>query len=164
MKELRRFQIVKNVTFMLACFISAVFTFQIANSATYYVAPTGANSNSGMTIDSPWELQYAADRTNPGDTVYLLSGDYMINSDVNITRSGNAASYIVYSAALGNMPVFKTPTPCNAWNVLRVLANYIVIDGLELIGNNANITLTEGEANYMEKQHYLHWHGRSTGS
>ncbi|MBA3704483.1 MAG: T9SS type A sorting domain-containing protein [Bacteroidetes bacterium] len=136
--------------FKLISLIVAVFSFQIVKATTYYVSPSGVSTNTGTSINSPWAFQYAADRTNAGDIVYLLSGNYIINSDLKISRSGNSTNYITYAAATGNTPVIKAANPCNAWNILRILANYIVVDGIDFFGNNANITLSQGETNYNE--------------
>ena len=117
---------------------------------TIYVSPNGNISNTGLTENSPITLSYAASVSNPGDKIYLLSGDYVLTSGISIQRSGLVNGYITYAAAPGNKPVLKVTNPTYIWNTLEILANYIKIDGLELIGNNANLTLAQGVAIYNE--------------
>lgn len=46
--------------------------------ATYYVAPTGSNGNSGLSDSAAWAtLQHAADRVVAGDTVIVRAGTYV---------------------------------------------------------------------------------------
>ena len=45
-----------------------------AHAATYYVSPTGSNTNPG-TLSAPFAtLQWAHDVANPGDTIYMRGG------------------------------------------------------------------------------------------
>jgi hypothetical protein len=121
---------------------------QIANATNYYVSPEGKSSNKG-TKNSPWTIHHAASQTMPGDIVYFLEGTYNL-SELTINRSGTSSAYITYSAASRAKPVLQCPNPSNFWNAINVQANYIKIEGLELIGNNANITLVQGEQIYEE--------------
>jgi serralysin len=54
-----------------------LFSFPAAAQTTYFVAPTGSDSNPG-TASAPWAtLQHAADRADtPGDTVKVANGAY----------------------------------------------------------------------------------------
>ncbi len=72
-------------------------------SATYYVAPTGNDANSG-TIIQPWKtIQHAAETVVAGDTVLIRGGVY--NEHVEPVNSGTPDGYIVYSAYPGEIPV-----------------------------------------------------------
>jgi len=123
-----------------------------ATPKTYYVnISTGQDrSDYGLTTSQPFKnIQYAADLTNPGDTVYVMDGTYDKTNDqdvFHITRSGDAiGGYINYLAYPGHHPKLKA---IDAWNHIVVSASYIKIDGFEMEGDNANLTLAEGEARY----------------
>jgi hypothetical protein len=70
-------------------------------SNTYFVAPTGSDSNPG-TIDRPWRsIQKAASNLAPGDTLKILPGTYYEKfSPVN---SGKENAYITYTADPGTV-------------------------------------------------------------
>ncbi|MFN6483370.1 MULTISPECIES: right-handed parallel beta-helix repeat-containing protein [unclassified Nostoc] len=111
---------------------------------TYYVSGIGNDKNSGLSTSSTFRtIQRAADLTNPGDTVLIMNGVYRNSprdgSVVNIKRSGTANAWIRYKAYPGHFPKIQH----NTWNGIGVSngASYIEINGLEVIGNNANITL-----------------------
>jgi hypothetical protein len=129
-------------------FVLALLSIQFVNAATYYVSPNGVSTNTG-TQTSPWPIQYAANQTVAGDIVYFLTGTYNFTG-LTINNSGTSSSYITYSAAPGASPVLQCENPCQLWNAINVQASYIKIEGLELIGNNANITLAFAEQIYAE--------------
>jgi len=117
---------------------------------TYYVnASKGNDSNNGLSTSTPFKtIQAAADLTNPGDTVLIMTGVYT-NSDPNgqslsISRSGSANAWITYKAAPGNHPILKS----NGWNGIYLYNNtaYIEINGLEVEGNNPNISLAYAQS------------------
>ncbi|MFD2384777.1 choice-of-anchor Q domain-containing protein [Paenibacillus xanthanilyticus] len=122
-----------------------------ADPKTYYVdIDTGINrSDYGITPDKPFKnIQYAADLTNPGDTVYVMNGIYNETNDqdvFHVTRSGTSTAFINYLAYPGHTPKLMAR---DAWNHIVVSASYIRIEGFEMEGDNANLTLSEGEARY----------------
>lgn len=126
-----------------------------ADPVTYYVSPTGQNANGyGTSPSTPYRtIQYAADRTNAGDTVYIMNGTYNETSGeavFKVTRSGAPNAYITYKAYPGHTPKLSTST---AWNHIVISsASYIRIEGLEIEGNNANLSVSAGQARY---DHYM---------
>ncbi|MFW9262193.1 choice-of-anchor Q domain-containing protein [Nostoc sp. CALU 546] len=118
---------------------------QTSTATTYYVSVSGNDKNSGRTTSSAFRtIQRAANLTNPGDRVLIMNGEYKNTggngSVVNIRRSGRANAWIKYQAYPGHFPKIRH----NTWNgiLLSNGVSYIEIDGLEVIGNNANITLS----------------------
>lgn len=117
----------------------------IANNVprTYHVSPTGSDSNNGLSTSSPFKtIQKAANLTNPGDTVLIMNGTYTNGYDsqvVSITRSGTSKAWIRYKAYPGHYPKLKH----DGWQgiLIKAGASYIEVNGLEIIGNNENITL-----------------------
>ncbi|MFN6485188.1 MULTISPECIES: right-handed parallel beta-helix repeat-containing protein [unclassified Nostoc] len=116
-----------------------------STATTYYVSGTGDDKKSGLSTSSAFRtLQRAANLTLPGDTVLVMNGVYKnipggAGAVLSIKRSGNANAWIKYKAYPGHFPKIQH----NTWNgiVLSNGVSYIEINGLEVIGNNANITL-----------------------
>nr|MDZ8234534.1 right-handed parallel beta-helix repeat-containing protein [Nostoc sp. ChiQUE02] len=117
---------------------------QVSTATTYYVSGTGNDKNSGLSTSSPFRtIQRAANLTGPGDTVFIMNGEYknvgQSGSALYIKRSGKANAWIRYKAYPGHFPKIRH----NVWSGIDLSkgVSYIEINGLEIIGNNANITL-----------------------
>jgi hypothetical protein len=110
----------------------------------YYVAATdGSDSNAGLATSAAFKtIAKAVAVAKPGDVVNVMNGTYNSNSSPVMTlkpeHSGTTDSYITYKAFEGHHP--KITASGNVWNAISVNASFIVFDGLELQGNNANIT------------------------
>ncbi|MCG6137756.1 MAG: right-handed parallel beta-helix repeat-containing protein [Nostoc sp. LLA-1] len=121
------------------------------SGTTYYVSGSGNDNNNGRSASSAFRtIQKAANLTQPGDTVLIMNGEYKNSNPgqvVHITRSGNANAWITYKAHPGHSPKIKH----NAWHGIEIDrgASYIEINGLEVEGNNANISL-----DYARSQRY----------
>lgn len=110
-------------------------------AVNYYVSEMGSNTNDGKSEAKPFlTIQKAADLTVAGDTVFVMNGVYKstLGPILNITRSGTAAGYIVYKALKGHTP--RITASGNVWNAVSINGSYVLVDGFELEGNNANIT------------------------
>lgn len=71
--------------------------------ATYYVAPSGADSGPG-TITEPWKtIGKAATTLAPGDTVLIRAGTYA--EQVQVGVSGEAGAEVTFAAYPGESPV-----------------------------------------------------------
>jgi hypothetical protein len=120
----------------------------------YYVsANTGSDNNIGVATTLAFKtIAKAAALTQPGDTVYIMNGVYSASSNplLTINRSGLEGKNITYKALKGNTP--KLTASGNVWNLIIVDANYIVIDGLEMEGDNANLTLAGAQASYQQSR------------
>jgi hypothetical protein len=112
---------------------------------TYYVSENGDDKNDGLKYTTPFRtLQKAANQvTTPGDTVYVMNGTYTRAETskellVIYEKHGTPTAPITFKAYKGHRPVIKSQNPY-AINVVG--SSYIIIDGLELVGNNDNVTL-----------------------
>ncbi|MFC4102687.1 sugar-binding protein [Paenibacillus xanthanilyticus] len=136
----------------------------IGTPVVYYVSPTGLDTNNGLTPTTPFKtINKAVSATNPGDTVNIMPGIYSPANDANdfvlINRSGakdvktGVTHYITYKAFdPANKPkLLLPPNIRGVWDMVQVDANYIIIEGIEIEGNNLNLTLAEAEANYEHK-------------
>ena len=106
-----------------------------AFAASYYVAPTGLDTNPG-TPARPWKtVQKAADTLAPGDTVYVHTGTY---GPVTVHVSGSASGgFITFRNFPGETPVVdgsgcEPPRDDDAGLFLLTESSYIVISGFEL--------------------------------
>ncbi|MGH8502861.1 MAG: DUF1565 domain-containing protein [Gammaproteobacteria bacterium] len=98
--------------------------------ADYYVSPTGNDTNPGSE-SKPWRsIAKANDSLHPGDTVYLMNGEY--RERIEPARSGASDRYITYQAYAGHAPVITAPPG----KIAIVLNNrsYIRIDRLTIDG------------------------------
>lgn len=116
------------------------------NATNYYVSQIlGNDSNNGLSHETPFfSLQKAHDATIPGDIVFVMNGVYtkMDNeSDVlQISISGNQNQWITYKNYENHQPIIQLGE--NNWQGIGVSgADYIIIDGFTIIGNNDQITL-----------------------
>ena len=99
-------------------------------AATFYVSPSGNDSNPG-TAALPWlTLQNAMNNLQAGDTVDVAAGDYAGFSDgfANAAVSGSAGAPITFDAAPG--AVIDAPNPYTADGIdLEPGCNYLTIEG-----------------------------------
>ena len=118
------------------------------DAKNYFVSGTGSDNNNGLSISSPFAtLQKAANLTLPGDTVFAMNGTFTCGnpsgSVLNITSSGTASAYIVYTNYPGHKPIIYS----TCWTAIGVDgADYIVVNGFTLIGNTDNLTLAYAQA------------------
>ncbi|WNR47013.1 choice-of-anchor Q domain-containing protein [Paenibacillus roseipurpureus] len=121
-----------------------------ATPVNYYVSVDGNDGNTGLGPEPSKALRYiqtAANKTNPGDTVYIMNGTYWDNGSpiLTITRSGTANAYITYKAYPGHTPILRVSQ--GAWNHIMVKgASYINIEGLEIYGWSENLSNTEAQS------------------
>jgi len=97
-------------------------------ASTYYVSPTGADTNSGATLSLSWRtLTKAAAVAGIGDTVLIADGDY--DGGVVMRQPGIAGLPVTFRAINpGAAKVHGENT--TATDAILVQANYVVIDGL----------------------------------
>ncbi len=83
-------------------------------ATTYYVSPTGRNTNDGLTPDTAFAslahaknvVQFAKQNMDAAYTVKILAGNYVINNVIEFTeKDGGSAAYPIVYEAYGNGPV-----------------------------------------------------------
>ncbi|MFP5039535.1 choice-of-anchor Q domain-containing protein [Parasediminibacterium sp. JCM 36343] len=109
---------------------------------SYYVSSLiGADTSDGLSSTTPFKsISKAVFKATAGDTVFFMNGTYTANNStlLNITKSGSGGRYITYKAYPGHNPVLYGPG--TVWNIVSINASYIIIDGIEVKGDNANLT------------------------
>lgn len=109
-----------------------------ADPHVLFVDPvTGDDSGDGQTSISAWRsLQTAFDRLTPGDTLFLMGGDYRgerltrFSSHFEVTVSGTAERWIRIAAAPGQTPRIVA----TAGNGIELLGDYLTVEGLTVVG------------------------------
>lgn len=92
---------------------TASYPVAIGTGQTYYVSPTGNNSNPG-TAGAPWAtFAKAALSVSPGDTVIFEDGVYVTPS-VELLISGTASQPIVYKARNKWGAIISSTSSCSA--------------------------------------------------
>ena len=125
-----------------------------AMAATYYVSPSGNDSNAG-TEAAPWKTlqKVAGYPLNAGDVVYLRAGVYP--GYITLSRSGAAGNPITLAAYPGEQPIVegsgRTTNTANAWNpderLIYISGSYVTVKGLEL-RNSAGFGIRVTGGNY----------------
>lgn len=140
---------------LLVAVLLMVATTRYVHATTYYVSGTGSDTNDGLSTSSAFRSpQKAADLTNPGDVVYLMNGVYdqvqrrysNHSTVLYISRSGTATDYISYRNYPGHTP--KISGQNSVWSCVLIMANYIRFEGIEVAGNNQNITYDQAKVYY----------------
>jgi hypothetical protein len=121
--------------FFIIC-IQVLFGLQQVYAATYYVSPTGVDTNVGTSLSTPVKTitKALSKATLSGDIVYVMTGTYV--ETVNISQSG-----ITLSAYPNNSPIIDggTTLPSGDWGVLlNVAGNNNSISGFEVRNSNVN--------------------------
>ncbi len=91
------------------------------NAATYYLSPTGNDSNNGTSQSTPWRTIDRANQLSssfqPGDRIlFQRGGEY--RGKLSILNSGNATAYIEVGAyGTGAQPVLKGSVAVTGWTL-----------------------------------------------
>ncbi len=110
-------------------------------AATYYVATTGNNANSGLTRSNAWAtIQRAVDATTPGDIVAVLSGTYV---GVRFENSGTPDAPIILRPDAGATVILNTPSPANKRTGVVEIETYegsgvvsnVIVEGLHVFNS-----------------------------
>ena len=98
----------------------AVTAVTTGSGKSFYVAPTGSDSNPG-TSAAPWlTIQHAASTVPAGSTVYVAAGTY--NESINVTVSGTSSAPITFTGESGAIVSGTGLTPSTSqtqglWNI-----------------------------------------------
>lgn len=115
---------------------------------TYFVsAGTGNDSNAGTSVGAALaSLQAAEQLVHPGDTVEVMNGTYTgpyYGDVLDVTTSGTASQPITFEAAPGQHPIIDSS---GSWNAIDIQASYITVQGFTVVGDAANYTLAQAQA------------------
>ena len=140
---------------ILLCLVGAL------PARTMFVSPTGNDVNTG-TIDNPYlTINKAVDIVQPGDTIFVRGGTYMLSATIRIKAKQNARSDArIYLWAYNHERVIidgsQIPhTDVNTFKMARCIyqnheASYWHFKGLELCNAKDNGMKEEGSYNIIE--------------
>lgn len=132
-----------------------------AAGSTYYVSPSGSDSNPG-TLSSPWKtIGKAAYYAKAGDTVYLRGGTY--SEVVSIANSGTSSSPITFTAYPSETPILdgKGSIPGSGSYLIMVHGDYVNISGIEVANSNYGGIYIDGSYDIVDNV-YVH-HSKAVG-
>ena len=123
------------IAFLFMLFCNKLF------ATNYYVNPSSSSSISNGSLLNPWktiaQVNSGTTNLNPGDTVFFKR-DQIYSGRLNITRSGNSTSPIVYTNyGEGNLPEFDNAIS----DIININGRqYVIIDGIKIIDNTMSPT------------------------
>lgn len=99
--------------------LSLVVLSHVANAATYYVSPTGSDTNNGTSQSTPWQsiarVNQLGTSLQPGDRILFQRGG-TYRGKLTINANGNASAYIEVGAyGTGAQPVISGSVPVTGW-------------------------------------------------
>ena len=105
-------------------------------SNSYYVSNTGSDTNNGLSPDNAFAtLQYAANTTQAGDTVWVENGVYT-GFDLR-DKNGTETAPIVF-IAMGDEVIIEQSGPIRNDGINIENADYIILDGFIVNGMTGN--------------------------
>ena len=129
-----------------------------ADPTTFYVSPDlGSDDASGQTPNDPWQsLQFGFDQAQPGQTIYLLDGEYRGETEPGrahyvMFNSGTRAEPITIAAAPGHQPTLIA----NAGNGLSIRGDFVTVDGLTVRGENFDADNSYGWGILIRESHHV---------
>ena len=109
--------------------------------STYYVSPTGIDTNNGTSISTPLKtIKTALSKAVTGDVIYLLTGTYV--ETVSLSKNG-----ISLAAYPNNTPVIdgQTSLPSSSWgSLISISGNNNLVSGIEVRNSNVKGAVSGG--------------------
>lgn len=103
----------------------------IAIATNYYVSPTG--SGSAYSESSPGKLTATViNKLNAGDVLYLMGGQYDLQSNLTINRNGTADNMITICPYNNERPIIDFRNQINGTNGITVKGTYLHIKGITI--------------------------------
>lgn len=100
-------------------------------ATNYYVSPTG--SGSAYSESSPGKLTATViNKLNAGDVLYLMGGQYDLQSNLTINRNGTADNMITICPYNSERPIIDFRNQINGTNGITVKGTYLHIKGITI--------------------------------
>ncbi len=130
----------------LALAILLFFWINLSKATNYYVAKNHSSANDANpgTLNAPWKtIQHAAETLQPGDTVFIRSGNY--SEPVSTTRSGSGINgAIVFAAFPGEKPAIDGSIVSSGRTGFGIAHSFITLIGLEICNWETGIWMELG--------------------
>lgn len=138
---------------------------QPPTDGTYFVSPTGNDSNPGTETAPFYSLAKAVALAQPGDVIYMRGGTYLYTSTITIDRAGAPTNWIRLFAYPGERPVLNfSNQPYGSANrgiLITTNAWYWHIKGLEVCYAGDNGMKIEGS--HIRVEQCVFHHNRDSG-
>ena len=136
-------RLILSVVVMFTLICSPVPVLSQSTGRTFYVSQSGSDSNPG-TQSAPWQtILKAAANLVAGDTAIIMNGTYT-EPEIAFRNSGTPTQGITIRAQNKWGAVISSISSC-APNI-SVYGSYVIIDGLSLVINPANVYCTPNSA------------------
>jgi len=125
---------------------------QTNTGTTYYVSPTGSDSNPG-TLAAPFlTLSKAMGKAAAGVTIYMRGGTYNISSTLKTSKSGSAGNYVNIWAYPGETPIlnFVGESYSSSSRGIELNNDYWYLKGLIITNAGDNGIYIGGNNNIVE--------------
>ena len=118
----------------------------------WYISPDGSDDNNGTAPVFPFKtFDKVLSVISPGDVVNIMPGRYEASGapviDLEKRHSGKDGEYITFRAYDEDDRPVLYGYGRGVWNIVRCNASYIILDGLEVVGNSSAIALQEAYDN-----------------
>lgn len=134
------------------------------NATTYYVSPSGNDSNTGTSISSPFaSITKGISMANAGDVIFVRGGEYNYSSKISFSRNGTVDNPITMEAYQNEKPVidFSGMSTNSSNRGFSLSGNYWVIKGLKVQYAGDNGMHVSG--NYNTIENCIFFANRDTG-
>lgn len=122
-----------------------------AETATYYVATNGSDSNAGTSTNAPLaSLGKAAGLAAAGNLVYLRGGTYAVAAKISLKQIATAAQPIRIRAYPGEKPVLDCSGEGTGTDGISISGNYYRLYGLVITNAGHNSIVISGSNNVVE--------------
>ena len=98
---------------------------------TRYASPTGVNL-SGRTIDTPGELHFMVSKLQPGDTLFLLDGQYDLVNTLVVNVKAKPDEWVFIYPVSGAHPILDFRKQQNGTNGVKVTGAHILIKDITI--------------------------------
>ncbi|MCP5033177.1 MAG: DUF1565 domain-containing protein [Actinomycetia bacterium] len=132
-------------------------TTSTATDVVFVSSITGNDGNDGRTAETPWRsLQSSINRLQPGQTLYVMDGDYSEqrepgNPHYVVNVSGKPGSWIHIAAAPGHRPRLVP----RSGNGISILGDYIEVSGLRIDGETFDAANSYGWGILVRSSHHV---------
>ena len=117
-----------------------------------YCSAVGSDSNSGTSPSAPMltlQALLAAKDLEPGDTVFVDAGNYVLGSSavIDATDAGNASARVIIQGVPGKTILDRNDTVSSSAACLLISGSYVSVDGLHCTRAYKGISITGSSIN-----------------
>ncbi len=120
---------------------------EYAGGRAFYVSPVGDDGNDGLSIADAWASIDNGEITatlQPGDTVNILAGTYVLSTSLSFHTDGTAAFPIIYRAYENASVLIDGDEVVD--NVIVIDSDHVFLEGLEITAGNEDGIMLQGDS------------------